>query len=209
MKITHSICLLMAMMVSQLTFADKASPKSQNLLVLGDSISAAYGMKPEEGWVALLEEKLQQYDVGTVNASISGETTAGGLARMPALIEKYSPRWVIVELGGNDGLRGYPIGRMKANLANIIEQSQAAKAQVLLIGMQIPPNYGKRYTRLFSEAFPELAKKYEVSLVPTFLESVAVKPDAMQSDGIHPNSSAQGALLETAWPSILAMIQAQ
>jgi len=209
MKIAHSICLLIAMMVSQLTLADKASPQTQNLLVLGDSISAAYGMKPEEGWVALLEEKLQQYDVGTVNASISGETTAGGLARMPALIEKYSPRWVIVELGGNDGLRGYPIGKMKANLASIIEQSQAAKAQVILIGMQIPPNYGKRYTRLFSEAFPELAEKYNVSLVPTFLESVAVKPDAMQSDGIHPNASAQGALLEAAWPSILAMVQAQ
>ncbi|WP_299978741.1 arylesterase [uncultured Pseudoteredinibacter sp.] len=209
MKIAHSICLLITIVATQLAFADKASPQTQNLLVLGDSISAAYGMKPEEGWVALLEEKLQQYNVGTVNASISGETTAGGLARMPALIEQYKPRWVIIELGGNDGLRGYPIGKMKDNLASIIEQSQAAKAQVVLIGMQIPPNYGKRYTRLFSEAFPELAEKYKVSLIPTFLESVAVKPDAMQSDGIHPNASAQSALLEAAWPSILAMVQAQ
>ncbi len=208
MKLTQTIFLTLVLLLSSFTVSAENTPAGQKtLMVLGDSISAAYGMKPEEGWVALLNKRLAGQNINTVNASISGETTAGGLARLQALLEKYQPSWVIVELGGNDGLRGYPIARMKANLAGIIEQSQSVNAGVLLIGMQIPPNYGKRYTNLFSDAYPALAEQYGITLVPTFLESVAVKPDAMQEDGIHPNASAQDQLLAVAWPEIERMIQ--
>ncbi|GAA6153602.1 arylesterase [Pseudoteredinibacter isoporae] len=208
MKLALNMYLILALLFSGVAAnADNGSADKRTLMVLGDSISAAYGMKPEEGWVALLNQRLAAQNINTVNASISGETTAGGLARLEALLDKYQPDWVIVELGGNDGLRGYPIARMKANLAGIIEQSQTANAGVLLIGMQIPPNYGKRYTRLFSEAYPALAEQYDITLIPTFLESVAVKPDAMQEDGIHPNANAQDQLLAVAWPEIERMIQ--
>ncbi|MBB6523570.1 arylesterase [Pseudoteredinibacter isoporae] len=208
MKLAHNVYLILVLLFSSVAVNAESDPSGKRtLMVLGDSISAAYGMKPEEGWVALLDKRLATQNISTVNASISGETTAGGLARLEALLAKYQPDWVIVELGGNDGLRGYPVNRMKANLAGIIEQSQSASADVLLIGMQIPPNYGKRYTRMFSEAYPALAEQYGITLVPTFLESVAVKPDAMQEDGIHPNASAQDQLLAVAWPEIQRMIQ--
>lgn len=208
MKVSYYLSVgFIVLMSCFVSTANSAQTNQRTLLVLGDSISAAYGMKPDEGWVVLLREKLSAQDINTVNASISGETTAGGLARVPSLLDQYQPSWVIVELGGNDGLRGYPITRMKQNLADIIEKSQAADAEVLLIGMQIPPNYGKRYTKLFSDAFPSLAKRFGIELVPTFLESVAVKPDAMQADGIHPNASAQKHLLEVAWPAIVKMTQ--
>lgn len=208
MKLNHYLPLGLIVLLSCFASLANSATNKQTLLVLGDSISAAYGMQPDEGWVVLLREKLKTKNIDTINASISGETSAGGLARLPSLIEQYKPSWVVVELGGNDGLRGYPISRMKQNLATIIEKSQASEAKVLLIGMQIPPNYGKRYTQMFSNAYPSLAENFNVELVPTFLESVAVKPDAMQADGIHPNASAQAELLKVAWPAISKMIQA-
>ncbi|MCV6625424.1 MAG: arylesterase [Cellvibrionaceae bacterium] len=187
------------------------SPLSQaegkTLLVLGDSISAAYGMEPKQGWVALLQRRLADKQLDVVNASISGETSAGGLARLPQLLQQFKPNYVVIELGGNDGLRGYPIGQMKANFKQMIELSQAAEAKVLMLGMQIPPNYGKRYARLFSQSFSAVAEQQQVPLLPFFLEKVALDKGLMQAAGIHPNAKAQPLLLETAWPMIEQLTQ--
>lgn len=173
-------------------------------LVLGDSVSAAYGMPLEDGWVALLEQRLvdEGHKVSIINASISGDTTAGGVTRLPALIAEHAPSWVFIELGGNDGLRGLPLGQMKENLRTMIRLSQEQGAQVVLLGMRIPPNYGERYSVAFHHTFQELAVEEEVYLLDFFLHHVGGEPHLMQEDGIHPTAEAQPQLVENLWPLV-------
>lgn len=171
------------------------------MLVLGDSISAAYGMTLEEGWVARLDTRLRERNLHyrAVNASISGDTTDGGLRRLPALLDRHKPAVVIVELGGNDGLRGYPLARMRDNLTAIVRRSQAAGANVLVLGMEIPPNFGERYTQLFRDTFRDVASATGARYGGFLLEQVALEEGLMQADGIHPTASAQRALLDHVW----------
>ncbi len=171
---------------------------------MGDSISAAYGIQREEGWVALLARRVAELELGwqIVNASLSGETTGGGLARLPQALDAHDPALVIIELGGNDGLRGYPIGRVRDNIQGMVELALSQERQVLLVGMQIPPNYGPRYTKSFFDMYPTVAEATGVPLVPFLLESVALAEDLMQDDGIHPTAEAQPALLDTLWPHL-------
>ncbi len=174
--------------------------QAERLLVLGDSISAAYGIDKDEGWVRLLERHLDEQcpAVDVYNASTTGETSAGGLARLPGLLERHDPEVVVIELGGNDGLRGLPPERMKQNLAGMISMVREAGAQPVLFGMRIPPNYGEVYSRMFEDAFAAVAERTEVAFLPFFLEGVAGEEDMMQEDGIHPSATAQPRLLENA-----------
>ncbi len=178
------------------------------VLVLGDSISAAYGIQREQGWVQLLDDRLANIDPGyrVVNASISGDTTGGGLARLPAALETHDPALVIIELGGNDGLRGYPVPSIRKNLVQLVELAAADGREVILVGMQIPPNYGHRYTRAFQALFEEVADEGGVAVVPSFLEEVGVQPGLMQDDGIHPNARAQPMLLDALWPFVESLL---
>jgi acyl-CoA thioesterase-1 len=179
------------------------------LLIMGDSLSAAYGVQTEEAWVALLKERLKEQDLAgweVVNASISGETTDGGLRRLPDLLDRHQPDIVMIELGGNDGLRGFPPQVIRRNITRMIEQSQDMNASVVLVGMQIPPNYGERYTQAFAAIFPELAEDFNTSLVPFFLDGIYDQPDMMQDDEIHPTASAQGQLLDNVWPVLEPML---
>ena len=174
------------------------------LLVVGDSISAAFGLDSRQGWVALLEKRLQEegFDHRVINASISGDTSAGGAARLSALLAEHRPELVIIELGGNDGLRGQPPAQLQQNLASMIDRSQAAGARVLLLGMRLPPNYGTRYTSAFAQVFVDLAEQKQVPLVPFFLEGVGGVQTMMQADGLHPAAAAQSRLLENVWPTL-------
>ena len=178
------------------------------ILIVGDSISAAFGLDTRLGWVSLLEQRLSKegHDDKVINASISGDTSAGGLARLPALLAEHKPDVVIVELGGNDGLRGQLPAQLKQNLASMIEASQQAGAKVLLLGMQLPPNYGARYTQAFAAVYGELANEKKVALVPFFLEGVGGKPELMQADRIHPAAGAQGLLLDNVWPVLKPLL---
>jgi acyl-CoA thioesterase I len=187
--------------------ADKAEP---TVVILGDSLSAGYGIKIQEGWVNLLAKRLaaEGYGYRVVNASVSGETTQGGLARLPRVLELNKPAIVVVELGGNDGLRGLQLAASRENLARIIERSRAAGARVVLAGMMIPPNYGARYTDEFRDMFTALAAKYRVPLVPFLLDKVALDPGLMQADGIHPNSKGQPRILENLWPQLKPLLVA-
>lgn len=175
------------------------------VLIYGDSISASYGMDIEQGWVSLLDKRLAKRAPGkhqVINASVSGETTAGGLRRLPALLKQHTPAVVVLELGANDGLRGQPPKLMERNLAAMIRLSQQAGARVVLFGMKIPPNYGKAYTNAFFAVFPKVAKAGNIALLPFFLDGVGGVPELMQKDGLHPNAKAQPKLLEQAWPLI-------
>jgi acyl-CoA thioesterase-1 len=174
------------------------------VLVVGDSISAALGLESSQGWVSLLEKRLVEkgYDKQVVNASISGDTSAGGLSRLPALLAEHKPELVIIELGGNDGLRGQPPAQLQQNLAGMIDSSRAQGAAVLLLGMRLPPNYGARYTSAFAKVYSDLAEQKQVPLVPFFLEGVGGVPELMQPDGIHPQANAQPRLLENVWPTL-------
>jgi len=145
--------------------------------------------------------------VAVVNGSVSGETTAGGLARLPAMLDSYSPDIVILQLGGNDGLRGLPLGQMRSNLASMIEEIQASDATILLAGIQIPPNYGPRYTEPFFATFGGLAKEYDLALVPFLIDGIPQQPELMQPDGIHPRAAAQHMIIENVWPSLLTIIE--
>ncbi len=171
------------------------------IIILGDSISAAYNMETSQSWPNLLQERLDKngYTYRVFNSSISGDTTQGGLSRLPRLLDKHHPALVIIELGGNDGLRGIPIDVTRANLSAMIESSQAAGATVLLAEMRIPPNYGITYTEQFNGNYGLLKEKYGVLLIPFLMEKVALEPGLMQADGIHPNADAQPILLETVW----------
>jgi len=183
-----------------------ASPST--ILVYGDSLSAAYGIRPEQGWVALLGQRLtaQGYGYQIVNASVSGETSGGGAERLPRALQLHQPGIVILELGANDALRGLPVDGIRDNLAGMLRQSQAAGARVLLIGTRMPPNYGPRYTEEFARIFPELANQYHLALVPFLLEKVALNPALMQADGLHPDAAGEPAVLETVWPYLKPML---
>jgi acyl-CoA thioesterase I len=190
--------------------AASANPETPAILVFGDSISAGYGLpRVEQGWVALLQTRLkdQGYGYQVVNASVSGETTAGGLARLPRALMLHHPAIVILELGGNDGLRALPIAQMRANLSRMVELSTAAGAKVLLLGMRIPPNYGPEYASQFSRAYSDLAHDKKLPEVPFLLNGIALSPDLMQADGIHPNPSAQAQLLNNVWPTLKPLLQ--
>ena len=178
------------------------------LLVVGDSISAAFGLDSRQGWVALLEKRLQDegFDHRVINASISGDTSAGGLARLPVLLAEHRPDVVIIELGGNDGLRGQPPMQLQQNLASMVEKSQQAGAKVLLLGMKLPPNYGVRYTTAFAQVFTDVAQAKQAAMVPFFLEGVGGVAGMMQADGIHPSVPAQPVLLENAWPALRPLL---
>ncbi|MBN7824613.1 arylesterase [Bowmanella dokdonensis] len=183
-------------LIPLLCFSDQLKAQQVKLLVLGDSLSAAYGLKQEQGWVSLLQNAWQDQGIQVINGAISGETTDGGLARLPRLLEQHQPTHLLIELGGNDGLRGYPIDKLRDNIARMIELARASDVQVLLQQMQIPTNYGKRYTQMFTQAYTELAEQYQVPLVPFLLEEVALDPQLMQQDRIHPNLAAQGKIAD-------------
>ncbi|MEO6698741.1 MAG: arylesterase [Paraperlucidibaca sp.] len=180
-----------------------------SVLIYGDSISASYGMDIEQGWVSLLDKRLAKRTPGkhqVINASVSGETTTGGLRRLPALLKQHAPDVVVLELGGNDGLRGQSPVLMERNLASMIRLSRQSGARVVVLGMQIPPNYGKAYTKAFTAVFPRVAKAEGAAVLPFFLAGVGGVPTLIQKDGIHPNAKAQTQLLELAWPLILKAI---
>lgn len=190
-------------------FAAPVAGQAAVLLVLGDSISAGYGLEnPAQGWVGLLADKLKASGKAweVVNASLSGETSAGGLARVDALLAKHKPRLILLELGANDGLRGLPPNLMQANLTEIINRASRAGARTLLLGMRIPPNYGKRFNDLFEAAFPALAKEQGVAYVPFLLEGVGGNAQLMQPDGLHPNLDAQPVLMRLVWDKLLPLL---
>lgn len=189
--------------------ASGGQPGGPALVVLGDSLSAAYGIRVEEGWVALLQKRLREQGYGyrVVNASASGETTGGALARLPRILQVHRPAIVIVELGGNDGLRGVPVPEMRSNLERIVTLSRQAGAKVLVAGMRIPTNYGPQYTRQFTGTFAEVARKFDAALVPFFLERIALDDEYFQPDRIHPVAGAQPLLLDTVWPVLKPMLK--
>lgn len=178
--------------------------ETPTVLVFGDSLSAGYGIEVDQSWATLLQARLKQqgYEHRVVNASISGDTTEGGAARIAQAIESFSPELIILELGGNDGLRGIPPGRMRDNLRTIIKTGTDSGAAVVLLGIRIPPNYGQRYIAAFDDVFRQLAVELEVPWIEFFMEGVALNEELMQSDGIHPNAIAQPRLLDNAWPII-------
>jgi acyl-CoA thioesterase-1 len=192
-----------------LTFASaSAYAQAPVILVFGDSISAAYGLSPEQGWVELLKTRLQSQGYGyqVVNASVSGETTAGGLARLPRALELHHPKIVILELGGNDGLRALPIAQMRANLTQMVTLATAIGANVLLLGMRMPPNYGPEYTKQFALVFSDLASEKKIPSVPFLLNDIALSPNLLQSDDIHPNALGQPILLDSVWPILKPLL---
>ena len=186
-----------------------SAPKT--VLVLGDSLSAEYGLNRGSGWVALLEKKLkaERIDAKIVNASISGETTSGGRARLPALIRQHKPSVVVIELGANDGLRGLPVASAEDNLRAMVDLSKKNNAEVLLVGMRMPPNYGRTYTEQFFNMYTKLAVKYKAPLVPFMLEGVAEQPKLFQADRLHPNADAHPIILANIWPKFKPLVKAQ
>lgn len=181
---------------------------ARKVLVLGDSISAAYGIQRETGWVALLQQRLRALNPAhqVVNASVSGETTGGGRARLAAALERHTPDIVVIELGGNDALRGYPVERIRENLEAMVSETRAAGATPVILGMQIPPNYGPRYTSAFQAMFREVADAHEAAYVPFLLDGVATDRTLMQADGIHPTEQAQQLILDNAWAAIATLL---
>ena len=179
------------------------------ILIFGDSLSAAYGIGEDEGWVTQLAERLAQEDseLEVVNGSVSGETTTGGRARLPSLLERYNPAFVLIELGGNDGLRGLPLSLMRENLTDMIQLSQSSGATVMIAGMQIPPNYGPRYTEPFFAQYAELAEEFDLYLIPFLIDGIPQQPELMQADGIHPKAEAQSMILDNFWPVLLEALQ--
>jgi acyl-CoA thioesterase-1 len=194
-----------------LTMAASASAYSapKTVLVLGDSLSAEYGLTRGAGWVALMKQKLkaEKVEAAIVNASISGETTSGGRARLPDLLTRHKPDIVIIELGANDGLRGLPVPAAEANMRTMIELAQKNKARVLLVGMRIPPNYGRNYTDSFFGMYKSLSTRYKTALVPFMLDGVADKPALFQADRLHPAAQAHPTILATIWPHILPLVK--
>jgi acyl-CoA thioesterase-1 len=187
-----------------------AQAEAPVILVFGDSISAGYGLAHvEQGWVELLKTRLnaQGYGYQVVNASVSGETTAGGLARLPRALELHHPKIVVLELGGNDGLRALPIAQMRSNLTQMVDLASAAGAKVLLLGMRMPPNYGPQYTEQFSMVFSDLAGEKKLPLVPFLLTDIALSPTLLQGDDIHPNAAGQPILVENVWPTLKSLLK--
>ena len=186
-----------------------ANAKTAQILVVGDSLSAGYGLSAGEGWVDLLTKKLAREKISAVviNASISGDTTAGGVSRLPALLAKHKPTHVVIELGGNDGLRGSPVAAAKANLLKMAELSLASGARILLIGMQMPPNFGPGYTEQFEAMYADVAKSTNAGLVPRFLDKIGADLSKFQPDRIHPTAAAQPILVETVWPALVKLLK--
>ncbi len=179
------------------------------VLVLGDSLSAGYGLEPGQGWVSLLQQRLEQRGLEhtVVNASISGDTTAGGLARLDAALDQHRPDWLLLQLGANDGLRGLPLEAMQRNLDEMVMRAAQRGIKVVLIGMQIPPNYGRVYTERFATVYQELAAQHQLPLVPFLMERVALDPALIQADQLHPNAAAQPLLLDTVWPLLEPLLR--
>ncbi|WP_244201361.1 arylesterase [Paraburkholderia rhynchosiae] len=206
--------VIAATAVFSATFAVRAAnapdPAKPVIVVLGDSISAEYGLPRDTGWVALMRRRLtdERIDYSVANASISGDTTSGGRARLPALMQRLKPSIVIVELGANDALRGVPLSTTEDNLRTIIEEAQQGHAKVVLVGMYVPPNYGPDYTQKFHGLYGQLAKQLRVPLVPFLLAGIADKPDMFQSDQIHPTQQAQPVLLNNVWPAVKPLLRA-
>jgi acyl-CoA thioesterase-1 len=196
-------CLLLASAVA--TAASTAAPV---ILVFGDSLSASYGLRPGVGWVDLLSQKLSRegYGFRVVNASVSGETSEGGLARLPRALQTHKPQVVVLELGANDGLRALPIAALRSNLERMIQLSLKSKARVLLLAVRLPPNYGARYNSQFELVCTQLAKQYKVSVVPWFMRDVADHAALMQADGLHPSEQGQPALLNNVWPVLSKLL---
>ncbi len=190
-------------------FSSWAADENLTLLIYGDSLSASYGIEQEQGWVNLLKSKLlsEEWPVDVVNGSVSGETTTGGLARLPAMLDSYQPELLILELGGNDGLRGLPLDLMRENLASMIDLATANGAEVILTGIQIPPNYGARYTVPFFETYSALAEEKSLSLVPFLIDGIPQQPELMQNDGIHPRAQAQSMILDNVWPILKPQLE--
>jgi len=188
--------------------ANAQGTQPPTVLVFGDSLSAGYGIDVDRSWTALLQDRLRKlgYEHRVVNASISGETTEGGAARIDAALNNFAPDLIILELGGNDGLRGFPPERMKGNLEKIIDRSQASGAAVVLLGIRIPTNYGPRYTAAFETVYREVADGHDIKWIEFFMEGVAMNDELLQADRIHPNTEAQPILLENAWPIISATL---
>lgn len=209
-KISGALLLALAFALASTQAAAQALPRK--ILVLGDSISAEYGMARGAGWVALLQKKLtaEKRPWQVINASISGDTTAGGRARLAQQLAQHQPQVLIVELGGNDALRGLPLQQTQANLAAMTEMAQKAGARVLLLGMQVPPNYGADYSRAFAQTFADVAKAKKTALVPFLLKGVGDVPESQkwfQSDRIHPNAQAQPLLLANVWPQLVRLLR--
>lgn len=203
--------LWLILLLPAVPLAAQVQDSAPTVLIVGDSLSAGYGLAPGEGWVSLLAQKLEAegYPHRVTNASISGDTTRGALSRLPRALEVHDPEIVVIELGANDGLRGFPPEVMHENLAALIRMSRESGAKVLLLGMHIPANYGPAYTERFHQVFVDLANRTQVPFLPFFLDGVALKPELMQDDGIHPNADAQPKLLENVWPSVARLLEVQ
>lgn len=184
-----------------------AAVQAKTLLILGDSLSAGYGLSQQQSWVYLLQQKLKQQDSGwtLVNASISGETSAGGLARLPALLEQHKPDYVLIELGANDGLRGFPVPQLETNLNAMVQHIRQQESEAVLMQIRIPPNYGPRYTTQFTNLYPKVAEEQQIPLWPFFMETIALKQHWMQADGLHPNLEAQPVIADLMLPLVLGL----
>ena len=200
----HLIRLLVCFIACLGISSSWAAEEHYTLLIFGDSLSAAYGIEEEQGWVTLLGNKIsaEERPFRVINGSVSGETSTGGLARLPAMLNSYSPDVVVLELGGNDGLRGLPLELLKQNLAKMIDLAEQSGARVILTGIQIPPNYGPRYTVPFAELYAELAAEKALDLVPFLIEGIPQQAELMQNDGIHPKAEAQFMVVDNVWPTL-------
>lgn len=183
-------------------FMIATSLQASTILVLGDSLSAAYGIPPDKGWVSLLQQQLDEQQFTVINASVSGETTDGGLTRLPTLLQRHQPNIVLIQLGANDALRGLPIGLIRSNLNDLVTMSIESNAKVIIIGIRIPPNYGPLYTESFFNLYAEVADHFDLIRVPFLLENVALDWNLMQSDGLHPTADAQPIILDNVWPTL-------
>lgn len=199
---------LLLTFVTSLAYAQNTTSGTTKVLVMGDSLSAGYGIDIQQGWVNLLEKEItKKYAIQIINASVSGETSSGGNTRLPALLTKHKPDIVILELGGNDGLRGQPLKLLEKNLQTMIDASKKNGAQVLLAGMQIPPNYGPRYSTQFKTLYAQLAEKNQAALIPFLLEGIGGNPELIQRDGIHPTAEAQPIIVKNVQPELEKLLQ--
>lgn len=200
--VTNLLVLIILVCASACALADARAGPGRTLLIVGDSLSAGFGLAPGRGWATLLQSRLETAGYGdrVVNASISGDTTGGGVSRLPRLLTQHAPRVVLIELGGNDGLRGTPVPVIHRNLTTMIRAARKAGAKVVLAGMQMPPNYGPAYTRDFAQVYRDVAREEKVALIGFFLDGIVFAPGLMQADGIHPNEQGQPLLLANAWP---------
>ncbi|MCH8502666.1 MAG: arylesterase [Aliidiomarina sp.] len=203
------ILIVVSLLLAMQSFHVRSDDRNVSLLILGDSLSAGYGIAEADGWVAEISRhwQLNYPQLSVINASISGETTSGGLARLESLLERHQPDMVFIELGGNDGLRGFNLNTMENNLREMITILQSRNVQVALSEVEIPPNLGRRYTTLFREVFPRVANDFDIPLVPFFMREVALNPDYMQNDGIHPNLAAQPVIADLMEPKLRALLK--